>query len=289
MKNDKNDYTLAYITTCKGRLEHLSVTLPIVIAQAGTDVEVIIVDYGCPDGAGNWVSSQYPNVKVIHVNDDPGFNVSRARNLGAANTQAKWLGFFDADILLEPDFFSSVIPTLKQGGIYVSNQNDPNKCGSCIVLRDNFEAIGGYDEAIEGYGGEDVDLYEMLALQGISRDWYPGNMISAIPHSHKTRTQFYESKNILDSMNINHLYRAIKSDIIKLTKQLPNLAERKKVRAQIISKLVESSEKKQGEQSVLRILLIERQLKAYLNLQKADEKLSQPKVKVYLSYEIDNN
>ena len=43
---------------------------------------MIVVDYGCPDGTEAWVKQNFPEVKVVKVEDDPGFSISRARNLG---------------------------------------------------------------------------------------------------------------------------------------------------------------------------------------------------------------
>lgn len=49
---------LTYITTCKGRLHHLQETLPLVANQPA--ISLVVVDYGCPDHAGEWVAKQFP-------------------------------------------------------------------------------------------------------------------------------------------------------------------------------------------------------------------------------------
>ena len=70
--------TIACVITCKGRLHHLKQTLPLIVAM-GTS-EVIVVDYGCPDGTGDWVEANFPGVTVVRVDDDPGFSPARSRN-----------------------------------------------------------------------------------------------------------------------------------------------------------------------------------------------------------------
>ena len=90
--------TIALITTCKGRLHHLRETLPLMASQ-GAD-EIVVVDYGCPDGAGDWVEREFPGVRVVRVDDDPGFCLPRARNAGARASSARWLAFVDADVKL---------------------------------------------------------------------------------------------------------------------------------------------------------------------------------------------
>ena len=121
---------LSYITTCKGRLGHLRQTLPRVASQPG--IECIVVDYGCPDGAAAWVEAEFPSVRVVRVIGVEGFNVSHARNVGAQSASAPWLGFFDADVLLAPDFFRQVLPQIAPGHFYRAEPVRPQLWGSVI-------------------------------------------------------------------------------------------------------------------------------------------------------------
>jgi hypothetical protein len=41
-----------YTTTCKVRLHHLAQSLPAALRAGAADF--VVVDYGCPDGAGAW-------------------------------------------------------------------------------------------------------------------------------------------------------------------------------------------------------------------------------------------
>jgi glycosyltransferase involved in cell wall biosynthesis len=90
--------SIAFVTTSKGRLNHIKETLPLMAAQ--NPDEIIVVDYGCPDGTGDWVEANFPVVKVVRIDDDPGFCVSRARNRGAAKSACDLICFIDADIKL---------------------------------------------------------------------------------------------------------------------------------------------------------------------------------------------
>jgi glycosyltransferase involved in cell wall biosynthesis len=219
---------ITYVTTCKGRLHHLERTLPPVAGQAG--VECIVVDYGCPDGAGDWVRERHPGVKVVSVTDDPGFNLARARNLGAAAAQSEWLAFIDADVLLAPDFFARVAPGLSRGHYFLPDSGDPTTMGSCLVERSAFLAAGGYDEAIRGWGGEDHDLYEALSLNGIRRAHYRGDLVTPIPHSDAERTRYHGNKDIERARWLNQVYRAMKFDVIRLLSRMPTLEERRHLR-----------------------------------------------------------
>jgi hypothetical protein len=52
--------------------------LPLIVAQS--PAEIVVVDYGCPQRTGDWVEEQLSPVKVVRVNDDPGFCVSRPQH-----------------------------------------------------------------------------------------------------------------------------------------------------------------------------------------------------------------
>ena len=105
---------LTAITTCKGRLSHLKETLPD-LARA-PDIEVVVVDYDCPDGAADWVRSSGPDVRIVAVEDRPLFSASTARNLGAAAATADWLAFVDADVRSARDLRLQILGDLLQPG-----------------------------------------------------------------------------------------------------------------------------------------------------------------------------
>ena len=207
---------LSYITTCKGRLSHLQQTLPRVAQQP--NVECIVVDYGCPEQCGDWVAANYPGVKVVRVGPTQTFNASRARNAGAAVATAPWLGFFDADILLEPDFSVRVMPELKPGNFYRAHPVTYQTWGSIICQRDDFSRVGGYDECYSGWGGEDDDLVRFLLLQNVQQVGFPAKLLSEIGHSDEMRTQFCEIEDRWLQSRINQLYLAAKTDLFLMRK-----------------------------------------------------------------------
>lgn len=205
---------LSYITTCKGRLAHLQQTLPRVLGQPG--VACIVVDYSCPDGAAEWVGRTHPGVRVVKVSGEPGFSAPRARNLGAAAAATEWLAFFDADIEWSPDFATRVVPTLQAGHFYRPGPVTQQTWGSVICRREDFVAVGGYDEAIVGWGGEDDDLYARLVLAGVRPSAFPASLVSEIPHDDGLRVRFYAVKNRATQHRINMLYVQAKLDLMRM-------------------------------------------------------------------------
>src|SRR5476649_2313793 len=102
---------ICFVIPCKGRLAHLRESLPRVAAQA----PCIVVDYDCPENSGDWVNAHHPEVAVVRIRNEPGFNLARARNLGAAETRADWIVFLDADVVPSPHFAEAVSALLRDG------------------------------------------------------------------------------------------------------------------------------------------------------------------------------
>ncbi|MCC7309990.1 MAG: FkbM family methyltransferase [Sulfuritalea sp.] len=203
---------LSYITTCKGRLAHLQKSLPLVVGQPG--IECIVVDYDCPEGAADWVRSNFPQVRVVKVENVSQFNASHARNLGAKQAAAPWLGFFDADILLDENFSRRILPSLVKGNFYRASPVTYQTWGSIICHRDDFLRAGGYDEVYVGWGGEDDDLIAMLTRSGVRAAGFPADLLDEIEHSDEKRTQFATIKNRWLQLLINRSYQRAKLDLL---------------------------------------------------------------------------
>lgn len=210
---------IAFVTTSKGRLHHIKETVPLMVAQGVA--EVIVVDYGCPDKTGDWVEANFPSVKVVRVTDDPVFCVARARNLGAEQSTSDWLVFIDGDVKAAPGWSDWMQRHLSPGRFYraapVAGQRDPETWGTVICMRMNFLAIGGYDEAYRGWGGEDTDLYDTFNSHGIIEDVYPAEFVSAIPHGDEQRVGWSGLQNQNQQMTLNLCYMAAKVQYAKLT------------------------------------------------------------------------
>ncbi len=209
---------LSLITTCMGRLAHLQQSLPAAVGQP--DCTCIVVDYSCPEKCGDWVESHFPTVKVVRVPGQTEFNASRARNAGAKEATTPWLGFFDADIILHPQYAAHVLPLLHPGNFYLPQLKQRGLTGSVICARADFESIGGYDENYVGWGGEDTDLYIRLAWLGAARQLVQADLLSQIQHSDALRTAHLPVKSKERSQTINMLYRIAKLDLMRLFARL---------------------------------------------------------------------
>ncbi len=214
-----------FITTCKGRLHHLQQTLPLVACVPGA--EVVVVDYDCPDGTAAWVATHFPHVRVVTVQDALHFNVAHARNLGAQGAKADWLVFFDADVCLLGGFFDWLASGLQEGHFYTVQGGTPDLMGTCVVANAVFQSLGGYDEVFSGWGQEDMDLYRGLVFQGCHQARFSGALLRAIAHDDEQRTRFREEKDINKSLLIQNCYAKMKSDIMRVTRQSLDMAQRR--------------------------------------------------------------
>ena len=202
---------LSAVVTCKGRLAHLKETLPLLMSLPLR--EVVVVDYDCPDGAGAWVSKSFPRATLVKVTERPQFNASEARNLGAAAAAAHWLLFIDADTRVNAGFWDEIVGKLEPGVFIVAQPRVPELVGTFVTAQPDFEALGGFDEIMQGWGGEDTDFLERLEMLGRRRAYYDARLATPISHGDDLRTRHHRVSNPQRSGLLNNLYRTVKNDL----------------------------------------------------------------------------
>jgi glycosyltransferase involved in cell wall biosynthesis len=182
-------------------------------AQPGC--ECIVVDYDCPDGTADWVSENHPQVRVVKVEQAPLFHVARARNAGARAATREWLAFLDADVLIEPGFAANLSGALRHGNYFRPLPLTRETSGSFVCHRGDFFALDGYDETLEGYGGEDSELYFRLDHFGRSCAFFDAKLLHSMPHDNQLRSAHFEIADIELSWLINSSYNHIKYDLMR--------------------------------------------------------------------------
>jgi glycosyltransferase involved in cell wall biosynthesis len=225
---------LTYVTTCKGRLDHLRQTLPRVAAQPG--VGIVVVDYDCPQQSGRWVSENFPDAHVVRIENAPGFSLPIARNAGGHAAVTPWIAFFDADVLIGDGFFDEISRSIASGHYYRPSPVTLQTWGSVICEREAFLKVGGYDTVYEGWGVEDDDFYTLLRFAGIRAASVDGKGLSEIPHDDEMRTRFHSDGKVRSHQR-NQLYRMAKFDMMRLSGGFMALATRQQLYARIKTKL----------------------------------------------------
>jgi hypothetical protein len=222
---------LTFITTCRGRLAHLREALPTFVAQP--DTAVVVVDYGCPDGTGDWIQSHFPKVEVVRSPESTRFEGGRARNLGAAAVYTPWICFVDADTRMDPTFSERLKSLLAPGCFYRAEPRNPSTWGLAVCEKADFDDIGGYDEVIQGWGKDDEDLYARLVMAGVRYIGFPGELVQAMKHSDAERVAHYDVKDRWLSESINHVYCRAKIDLMQLLHVPLDLDVRRRLYAQV--------------------------------------------------------
>jgi len=214
MNEPKSNPVASIVVTCKGRLHHLRQTLPKMLRQNADFVfEVVVVDYGCPQGTFSWcrqfdVSSL---IAVLVEQDTDLFSVSRARNVGARTAGGEVYAFVDADIELDEGWLQIAAAPILAGdaGLTRAKSRSGGKSdiwGTCCVSRELFHKVRGYDENMRGWGVEDNDLYERCRQQASER-LFDGALLTAIPHGDDERVQYHDEKDRSASRQKNRAYR----------------------------------------------------------------------------------
>lgn len=240
---DQDLKRFSIITACKGRLEHVKQSLPRMVAQ--DDAEVIVVDYSCPEGTGDYVEQNFPGVRVVRVAGEDGFSNWKARNRGAAVATGQLLVFCDADAILAESATAVIAQSIPQRayGFFTRNATarfnrsklrlSTNQLrGFQVVPAGVFRKMGGYDEVLSGYAaGGDTDLEERLALFGFKGIKLGDGIIDdVVEHDNAARFTFHREP-IRLSYAAGLLYRRAKITLIKGRKKGLTLVERKRLYA----------------------------------------------------------
>lgn len=147
------------------------------------ELEIIVVDNGSTDSTVEIARDR--GIRVLHV---PEAQVSKLRNIGAAGTRGEFLGFVDADCIVDSRWAVNALAVLREedpsigavGAPYILpeqsswidrtwNLIEQGSCnwipgGNLVVPREVFRRTGGFDETL--VSSEDVDFCDRLRREG---------------------------------------------------------------------------------------------------------------------------
>jgi len=186
------------VTHCKGRLHQLQQTLPLVMKQKLPNDYfiggVVVVDYGCPDDTVGWVfrnvepaTNQIVSVAVAQDVTNP-YDICRARNIGCLEAfsrhDADLVFLTDCDIMMHSEDciaayvheFEKIKDELGSGivgtGTRVWDEDKQEEVdgwiSACLIERDAFFELRGYDESHVGYGHDDTHFFLRAKYLGVS-------------------------------------------------------------------------------------------------------------------------
>jgi UDP:flavonoid glycosyltransferase YjiC (YdhE family)/glycosyltransferase involved in cell wall biosynthesis len=191
---------LSVIITSMGRLHHLEQSIPALVAFEG--LEVVLVDYSCPDHCGAVVKNRWPAVRVVEVRGQTVFNKSKALNVGLAAASAEWVAMVDADMVVAPCFADELKAALRPDRV-LGRDAAFNETGFIVARRSEVLAIGGYDTRMEGWGYEDDDLRQRLLDRGLTLHLVKAEVMTLLEHTEAERVGNYRERNRERSARFN--------------------------------------------------------------------------------------
>lgn len=218
---------ISFCTTVMNRLHHIQKTLPqnIVDNNDYTNIEWVILDYNSTDGLEEWYHANAnvlgENVKYFRTNEPSHYKRSHSRNMAFRLSTGDILVNLDADNYAGRSFgryISKMFINHPDSYLAASENISADVSGKICVSRNDFFAIGGYDETIESYGFEDFDLKERLEKYGVKRLTFENSeFLKAISHSvHERIKNEYLYKN-LEKLFIERI-SPMKARLIFITK-----------------------------------------------------------------------
>jgi hypothetical protein len=198
------------ICAAKNRTESLLVSINSWI-QFKEISEFLIIDWSS-DRELSFLSTLDPRIKIIRVDGQKYYSVSKALNLAIKNAKSDWIIKMDCDYILNPyyNFFENY--NISNNDFLTGSWRDDNLDGKkgflqylngfIFTFKENLSKIGGYNENFRGYGWEDCDLYLRLANIGVNRLYLNHNDMSIfhIPHQDFKRGENYECSDIMKTL-----------------------------------------------------------------------------------------
>ena len=189
--------SISFCIPVHNRTHDLKRTLPHLLAAANAcpPVEIMVLDYNSPDDLGQYIQD------VLQANRlEPGvvlayarytgrnyYHMAHARNLSVLASSGEYIVILSADIYPAIGFIEAVRRLIAERG-YVWMYDERYK-GVIVCQRQEFIAVGGYDERFEFYGPEDRDLDMRLRRRGDNFGLLPAGLVNVIrtPDSEKAK------------------------------------------------------------------------------------------------------
>ncbi len=215
---------ISICTVCMNRLPYLCQTLPVNISENlhYPQIEFIVLDYNSKDDMENWIRLNMSYhlesgvLKYYKTYEPAHFLLSHSKNMAMRLASNDIVCMVDADNYAGPDYagwintaYNStgkdrVITTLRRDDIPHRDQG-----GKLAFHRDFLYAAKGFDEALIGYGFEDIDLVNRLEQLGCQRMFIEDmEYLKYISHSDEERVKNFHLIN-----NLQTLYMRISGPI----------------------------------------------------------------------------
>lgn len=195
---------ISFCTTSKNRLHHLRITLPPNLERLTDGDEIVLLNYGSNDGMDAWVKETFTKelgtkLNYFHIEHTTHFSRSHAKNVAHLCARNSIVCNVDADNWITEQFVDVLHEAFAEENRLVGCFADAHICGirGRIALRkDDFLALGGYNEAFIGWGAEDDDVIARAIKAGIPPMYFAWRYAHRIRHPKAESTKFHKFKNV---------------------------------------------------------------------------------------------
>ena len=193
--------SVSVISACMNRVDPLSISIQSWAMNDQID-EIVFVDWSS-DKSSEHLTKISPKIKRVYVPDQKYFNQPQPLNLAFKISSGDQILKLDSDTILNPyfNFFDefSVDEFSFASGLY----SPGHRClrpiwGTIFVNRENYEKVGGYNEAMgEFVAWEDDEIVNRFLLLGLEHRRIQAlkNTIFAMPHDNKKRIENFKAYN----------------------------------------------------------------------------------------------
>ena len=207
----KRNYKISICTTCMDRLNDLRLTLPFNIDhEPYPSVEFVVLDYNSRrDDIGKWIKENMMSCletgKLVycHTTEPEHYSMTHSRNVAFSIATGDIVLNVDADNFIQPrdkvisqSFCEHVNILANQGEekiIFAKGKRLLH--GRLGFFKKEFIELGGYDEEMQGYGYDDIDLMRRAWALGFTLYWFGGQFVDRIKTSNVMKNENMKIKN----------------------------------------------------------------------------------------------
>ena len=171
---------LSVITVCMNRQQHLQVTAARV-AESPHHIEHLVLDWSSRDPLRRDQLPDDSRIRVERVEGEPRWNLCRAYNIAAKLARGDVFLKLDADCW--PEHIDQDLHLKTLSDVCWFGSGSDGRLGQFLMSRSTFEAVGGFNELLVGYGFDDKDLKARLQSLGFVIELLPEASLGVIPHS----------------------------------------------------------------------------------------------------------
>lgn len=198
-----SDLLISLCVPCMGRTRDLREALPLIVstANASPPCEIVVLNYSSPDELDAYMDTMMAVTPLADGNfwtyrileGKTYYNSPHARNLCVVAAHGDYIMQLATDALPRPEMVSTIRATLEaHHPVWMSEYYH---LGRYIVCRrDEFMAMGGYDERLNLYAPEDKDISARLKRRGGSWARFSNDLLGEIKTPYREKLRYLDTR-----------------------------------------------------------------------------------------------